>query len=273
MVNEVMAFLDDMPYFWEVLLTAITWIITLIFVRFNNRLFSRVNDELAAVEVEDRSIKAIDQMVDLFAIAIAVFITLYIWGVDEMIYAALTAIGVVGVMLGFAVKDIASNFISGILLILSKDILVGDIIEVKGIEGTVEKITVRTTSIRQYNGSVVIVPNSLILNNPVVDYSATDKRQVEVLVNLSSDVDIAAASEALREVGEKEPRCLEDEAVTVFIKGFEASTIKFQLRFWVRSEDLTSAKSDVHGEIREALAKRSIVQNLTTTVMTGGGSP
>jgi len=107
----------------------------------------------------------------------------------------------------------------------------------------------------------------------VVDYSATDKRQVEVLVNLSSDVDIAAASEALREVGEIEPRCLEDEAVTVFIKGFEASTVKFQLRFWVRSEDLTSAKSDVHGEIWEALAKRSIGQNITTSVVTGGGSP
>jgi len=273
MVNVVTAFLDDMPYFWEVLLTAIIWTITLVFARYNKRLFSRVNDELAAVEVEDRSIKAIDQMVDLFAVVMAVFITLYIWGVDEMIYAALTTIGVVGVMLGFAVKDIASNFISGILLILSKDILVGDIIEVKGIEGTVEKITVRTTSLRQYNGSLVIIPNSLILNNPVVDFSATDKRLVEVLVNLSSDVDIAAASEALREVGEIEPRCLEDEAVTVSIKGFEASTVKFQLRFWVRSEDLTSAKSNVHGEIRGALAKRSIVQNITTTVLTGGGCP
>ncbi|UCC92205.1 MAG: mechanosensitive ion channel, partial [Thermoplasmata archaeon] len=238
MANAVLEFIDD--NFWNIVWTLITWLVGLAFVRYNKRLFTRVNDELASVDVEDRSIKAIDQMVDLFTILIIVFITLFIWGVDEMIYAALTTIGVVGVMLGFAVKDIASNFISGIMLILSKDILVGDEIEVKGIEGKVEKITVRTTSIRKHNGALVLVPNSLLINNPVVDYAATDKRRLEVSLSLPSDTEIETVTDALRGVMEGDPRLKSEEPVEVLIRGFDTSKVNLELRLWVDNEDLTS---------------------------------
>jgi small-conductance mechanosensitive channel len=268
MLESAYAFFEEIPYFFELILTAIVWTVALIFVRFNKRLFTRVNDELSQVDVEDRSIKALDQMLDLFTMVVAIFITLYIWGVDEMIYAALTTIGVVGMMLAFAVKDIASNFISGIMLILSKDILIGDDIEVEGIEGVVEKITIRTTSIRQYNGALVLVPNSIILNNPVIDYSATEKRRVEVTVVLSSAVDMESATEALKLVAENEPRRLEGESIAVLIKGFEASSVKLELRFWVASSDLTNVKSDVHGAIQRTLHERHITLEVPVKVLT-----
>ena len=137
MLVDIQAALDDVPYFWEALATLIVWVVALVFVRYNKRLFDQLTEELARGQVEDRSIKALDQMVDLVTIVVAVFVTLYIWGIDEMIYAALTTVGVIGLMLAFAVRDIAANFISGILLIMSKDILIGDDIKVNGIEGTV----------------------------------------------------------------------------------------------------------------------------------------
>lgn len=230
----------------------------LIFVRSNKRLFQSLADELSKEGTEDRALKALDQMVDFVTIVVAIFLTMWIWGVDEMIYAALTTIGVIGLMLAFAIKDIASNFISGILLIMSKDILIGDEIEVEGIEGTVERIQIRVTAVRRYDGALVLVPNSLILNNPVVDYHATQKRRVEVQVMLTSSVDLETVTAALREVAEKETRRLEAEPINVLIKGFEPSMVILELRFWVDRAELTSVKSDMHKRIQEALVERDI---------------
>ena len=265
-------FIDDIPYFWELVLTLVTWSVATVFIRYNGRLFSRLDDELAAIDVHDRAIKAMDQMMDLLTVVVAVFVTLYIWGVDEMLYAALTTVGIVGLMLAFAIKDIASNFISGILLVLSKDLLIGDAIEVRGVEGTVEKIAIRTTSVRRYDGALVIVPNSIILNEPVVDFSATDKRRVEVRVVLPSTVDIATATGALREAAEKETRRLEEEGIEVLLKGFEASIMTLELRFWVARTDLVSARSDVHGAIQEALLSRGIPLDVPASVELLGGT-
>jgi small conductance mechanosensitive channel len=257
-LSGTMDFLEEVPYFWELLFTLVVWIGALLFVRYNKRLFQSVAEELAKEGTEDRALKALDQMVDFVTILVAVFLTMWIWGVDEMIYAALTTIGVIGLMLAFAVKDIASNLISGILLIMSKDILIGDDIEVEGIEGTVERIQIRVTAVRRYDGALVLVPNGLILNKPVVDYHATQKRRVEVQIMLSSSVDLEAATEALREVAEKETRRLEDESINVLIKGFEPSMVILELRFWVERADLSSVKSDMHKRIQEALKERNI---------------
>ena len=271
MLIETHTFIDDIPYFWELLFTMITWLVALVFIRYNKRLFTRLDDELRAIDVQDRSIKALDQMLDFITGVVAVFITLYIWGVNEMIYAAMTTAGIIGLMLAFAIKDIASNFISGILLILSKDLLIGDAIEVDGIEGTIEKIAIRTTSVRRYDGALVLVPNSMILNEPVVDYSATDRRRVEVTVVLPATVDIATATEALKEAAETEARRLEGESIDVLLKGFEAAIMTLELRFWVQRADLTSVKSDIHKAIQETLGKKGISLDISTTIEISGG--
>jgi small-conductance mechanosensitive channel len=263
---ETNTLIDDVPYFWEILFTLVLWIVALVFIRYNKRLFTRLDQELTAINVEDRSIKALDQMLDFITVVVGVFITLYIWGVNEMLYAALTTVGVIGLMLAFAVRDIASNFISGVLLILSKELLIGDAIEVNGVEGKIEKITVRTTSVRRYDGALVIVPNSMIVNEPVVDFSATEKRRVEVKVVLPSTVDIATASEALKEAAEGEERRLPDESIDVLLKGFEASIMNLELRFWVARGDFIDVKSDVHGTIQAALSRRGIPLDVPSSI-------
>jgi small-conductance mechanosensitive channel len=272
MLSDIEAALDSVPYLIELVATLITWVSALVFIRFNSRLFKRVGDELDQVEVDDRSLKRLDQIIDFITVIIAVFITLYIWGVDEMIYAALTTIGVIGVMLGFAIKDIASNFISGILLILSRDLLVGDDVEVNGVEGTIEKIAIRTTSIRRYDGALALVPNSLILNHVVIDYHATDVRRVELPVVLSSTTDLKVVTELLKEVAEKEPRRLQDKDVAVVIKSFGPAIVTLELRFWVARGDLTSVKSDTHDRIQRAFWEKGLTLDLSQSVELTGSA-
>jgi small-conductance mechanosensitive channel len=154
---------------------------------------------------------------------------------------------------------------------MSKDILIGDDIEVSGIDGTVEKITIRTTSIRRYDGALVLVPNSIILNEPVIDYSATPRRRVEVRVVMGSDVDIETATEALKAVGEGETRRIDDTKVVVLTKGFDASIVTLELRFWVLRSDLTTVKSDVHGTIQREFRDRGLSLDISTTINVTGG--
>ena len=271
MLAEAYNALDEVPYFIELVLTLVVWLVALVFVRYNKRLFDNVANELAKADVKDRSLKALDQMVDLVTIIVAACLTLYIWGIDEMLYAALTTIGIVGIMLAFAVRDIASNFISGILLILSKDILIGDAIEVKGIEGRVERINVRTTSVRRYDGALVLVPNSDILNSPVVDYHATEKRRVEVLVVIASTYDLETVTETLEGVARDEARRLEGEPIDIIIKGFEPSIVRLELRFWVARSDFITVKSEVHTRIQAALEAKGVSLDVPMAVQLSGG--
>lgn len=266
MLAEVYNVLDEVPYLPELVFTLIVWSIALVFVRYNQRLFDRVANELAKANVEDRSLKAVDQIMDLVTIVVASCLTLYIWGIDEMLLAALTTIGIVGVMLAFAVRDIASNFISGILLILSRDILIGDSIEVRGIEGVVERINVRTTAVRRFDGALVLVPNGDMLNNPVVDFHATGKRRVEVNVVIASTYDLRTVTETLRRVAQEEPRRLEDEPINVLIKGFEPSIVRLELQFWVKRADLIAVKSEVHGKVQSALGAEGVSLDVPVAV-------
>jgi small-conductance mechanosensitive channel len=272
LVPDILAALESVPYLIELIATLITWIVALVFIRFNSRLFKRVGDELDSVQVDDRSLKALDQMVDFITVVVAVFVTLYIWGVDEMLYAALTTIGIVGVMLGFAIKDIASNFISGILLILSKDLLVGDAVEVNGVEGIIEKIAIRTTSIRRYDGALALVPNSLIVNHVVIDYHATEERRVELPVVISSNTDLQVVNDLLMEVAETEPRRLPERDVAVVIRSFAPSIVTLELRFWVARGDLISVKSDTHDRIQRAFWEKGLTLDVSQSVeLVGGG--
>jgi small-conductance mechanosensitive channel len=271
---DLAAAVGSVPYLVELILTLVLWTVALAFVRFNKRLFSKVGNELIASNVDDRSLKQLDQIMDFLTVIVAIFITLAIWGVDQMLYAALTTIGIVGVMLGFAVKDIASNFISGIMLILSKDLLIGDAIAVNGVEGTIEKITIRTTIVRRYDGALALVPNSTIVNNVVVDFSATERRRVEVPVVLSANVDVGLVTKLLREVAEGEPRRLDGEEVTVLIQRFEPSTVTLELRFWVKRADLLAVKSDTHDRIQRAFWDRGLTLDISTSIeLVGAGAP
>ena len=274
MLPDIVAALETVPHLVELILTLVLWTVALVFVRFNKRLFSKVGNELIATNVDDRSLKQLDQIMDFLTVIVAIFLTLAIWGVDQMLYAALTTIGIVGVMLGFAVKDIAANFISGIILILSKDLLIGDAIAVNGVEGIIEKITIRTTTVRRYDGALALVPNSTIVNNVVVDFSATEKRRVEVPVVFSANVDVGLVTKLLREVAEGGPRRLEGEDVAVLIQRFEPSTVTLELRFWVKRTDLLAVKSDTHDRIQRAFWDQGLTLDISTSIeLVGDGTP
>src|SRR5512141_408301 len=99
--------------------------------------------------------------------------------------AFLTGLGILGFTVGFALQDIMKNFASGIILLLQQPFHVGETIGVKGFDGTVLAIDLRSTEMRAADGRVVILPNADVLSNPIVNYSRANERRVELSLNLS----------------------------------------------------------------------------------------
>jgi len=110
-----------------------------------------------------------------------------------------TALGLIGLGLSFALKDVIANFITGILILIGQPFKVGDQIKAAGEEGTVKDIKVRATDIKTYDGRKVIVPNSQLYNGVVINNTAYDERRFEVIVGIGYDDDINTAVELAHE--------------------------------------------------------------------------
>ncbi|RBQ23728.1 Small-conductance mechanosensitive channel MscMJ [Candidatus Methanobinarius endosymbioticus] len=116
-------------------------------------------------------------------------------GVD--INALIVSLGVVGVTLGFAAKDIISSFVSGIFLLADKTVKVGEVIEVEDIKGEVKKLGFRTTTLVTSDNLIVTVPNTVLSQNPYTNYTYFDKHRIDLEVILPLNVDIADFEKSL----------------------------------------------------------------------------
>ena len=113
---------------------------------------------------------------------IAIMITLQMFGID--LGGLLLSLGIVGIAVSLAAKDIFSNFMSGIVLILGKSIKVGETVEINNHKGNVERVSLKTTRIIDDNGIKHIVPNSVLTNNTYLQYKAPEKYRINIIIHL-----------------------------------------------------------------------------------------
>ena len=155
----------------RILAVAATWVAVYILVRYLSRWLERLNKTAKGFGIDSGELKLLDTILDYAIIAAGVLVTLSILNLTSLLYSALTAAGVATVMLSFAVKDVAANFVSGLFILLDRPFVVGDRIKVKEHMGRVERISLRSTRIVTSEGEVVTIPNSLLATNPIVNYS------------------------------------------------------------------------------------------------------
>jgi small conductance mechanosensitive channel len=112
-----------------------------------------------------------------------------ILGLDKTVSSLLAGVGIIGLALGFAFQDLTSNFISGAFIAFKRPFDVGHIIETNGFQGTVEAIHLRATTIKTTLGLHVIIPNKEIFQKPIINYSKTEGRRVELEFVLPESID------------------------------------------------------------------------------------
>ena len=180
----------------------------------------------------DRSLQyAIAQIVSNVVLIVGIFIVLDNAGIH---LGALTVFaGAVGVGVGFGLQNIASNFISGLVILAERPITVGDRVEVAGIVGQVQHIRARSTVIVTNDNITMIVPNSKFIDSPVTNWTYGDPRvRFRIPVGVAYGSDIEKVRAALIAAGKENPHTLSDPAPSVFLEKFGDSSIEFELVVW-----------------------------------------
>ena len=182
----------------------------------------------------DRSLQyAIAQILSNIVLVVGIFIVLENTGIH---LAALTVFaGAVGVGVGFGLQNIASNFISGLVILAERPITIGDRVEVAGIVGRVQQIRARSTVILTGDNIAMIVPNSKFIDSPVTNWHYGDQRvRFRVPVGVAYGSDVNKVQEALIAAAREHSATLNDPEPTAFLEKFGNSTIDFELVVWTQ---------------------------------------
>jgi len=163
--------------------------------------------------------------------------------------------GAVGVGVGFGLQNIASNFISGLVILAERPITLGDRVEVAGIAGQVERIRARSTVIRTNDNIMMIVPNTKFIDSPVTNWTYTDRRvRFRIPVGVAYGSDIAKVRDTLLAVGRENPNTLQEPAPSVFLKKFGDSSIDFELVVW--SSEMSARPSRYRSDLNFAIVEK-----------------
>lgn len=166
--------------------------------------------------------------------------------------------GALGVGIGFGLQNVVNNFVSGLILLFERPINPGDSVELTGgVMGIVLRIGIRSCTIKTYQGAEVIVPNSSLVSNNVINWTLSDRRRrIELPVGVAYGTDPAAVLALLEDAAHSVKGILENPAPVALFTGFGDSALNFELRFWAPDQDVYPVlRSAAAVAINEALRK------------------
>src|SRR5882724_3113385 len=202
----------------------------------------------------DRALQyAISQIVSNVVLIVGIIIVLENTGIHLGALAVFA--GAVGVGIGFGLQNIASNFISGLVILAERPITIGDRIEVAGIAGQVEHIRARSTVIRTNDNIMMIVPNTKFIDSPVTNWTYGDRRvRFRIPVSVAYGSDIVKVRDTLLAVAGENRYTLKEPAPSVFLEKFRENAIDFKLVVW--SSEMSARPSRYRSDINFAIAAK-----------------
>ena len=188
-------------------------------------------------------------VVNLSRIAVLVtglFVALGVLDLDKTVTSLLAGAGIIGLALGFAFQDMASNFMAGVYMAFARPIRVGDIVETNDHLGTVERVDLRSMRLRSPQGQIIMIPNKSVFENPVVNYTVLGQRRVDLECGVAYGDDLPRAAQVAKEAVAGVEGRDEDRDVELFYTEFGGSSVNFVVRFWIpfsRQPDVLEARS------------------------------
>lgn len=167
-------------------------------------------------------------------------------------------LGAAGLAVGLALKDTLSNIGSAVVILVFRPFKVGDYINAGGAEGTVDKISLFTTTISPVDNRLIIVPNSSITAGNITNFSSKPVRRVDHVIGIGYDEDIKKAKEVMYAVIEKSAHTIADPAPLVAVTDLGDSSVNFTVRAWVNSPDYWTAYFEIIEEVKYALDEAGI---------------
>lgn len=207
-----------------------------------------VRQALDRTDVDDTLAPFVGSLVHRLLLLLAVVFALGALGIDTTSFAAVLA--ATGVAIGLAIQGSLGNVASGFLLIVLRPFELGDYIEAAGVEGTVSEIRVFATELTTPDNKQVIVPNSAIFADNIVNYSVKETRRIDLVFGIGYGDDLRKAKALLERVLASEPRVLDDPAPSVVVLELADSSVNFAVRPWVRRVDYWATRCDLIEKVK-----------------------
>ncbi len=197
----------------------------------------------------------ISKVIDIVIYTVILIVLLKTFGVDLTTLAVIG--GAVGVGIGFGLQKIASNFISGIILLFEKSVEIGDIVELDNgnIYGTIRHFGGRYTLVEAMDGKEIMIPNEEFIINKVTNWSYSNNRaRIEIILGVAHGTDLEKACELMVASARENPRCLNYPEIECYVTNFGEYDIKITLYFWI--SDIVEGRMKPKGEVLMTIWKK-----------------
>lgn len=238
-LKSIFSLLEERLVSWyEIVIKSIPNIIASIFIilififlaKLARKVFSKV---LPKISKNEAVTSLLDTIIYFIIILIGFFVSLEILHLDKTVTSLLAGAGVLGLALGFAFQEIASNFVSGIFIAFREPYKLGDIVQLDQHFGKITNINLRTTSITTFQGLEIIIPNKHMFTKPFTNFTTTPKRRIDIEVGVSYEDDLEKVEKVTKEALLNINEIIKDEEPEVFFKEFADSSINLVARIWI----------------------------------------
>ncbi len=239
---------DDatMTLIYILIVITVTLIVTLLIAFLMNKM-DRFKDDMTVTYL-------IRDIITYIIYFVALMIILQFFGIN--LAGTLLSLGIIGIAVSFAAKDIISNLFSGIILIIGKSVKVGDTIEINAQKGYVERISLRSTVIVNDLGVKINVPNSTLTNNTYLQYKRPEKYRIDIHTGLKPNVDIEDFTKYILKKINSYDGVAENPKPTVYAKEITFEESKVKVSFWIKEYNTKDEyKLIITNEIRKYVEK------------------
>lgn len=183
-------------------------------------------------------------------VVLGILVALPLAGIDITVLSVFG--GALGVGIGLGLQKIASNYISGFIILIDRSIHPGDVLTVDNRFGTVSQLTARYLVLRNSDGTEAIIPNDTLITSTVINHSYSNREmRIGIPLQVSYQSDLGKAMSIMRQAAENHPRVLKDPEPKTFLKAFGENGIDLELDIWINDpeEGQLNLRSDINLEI------------------------
>jgi len=194
-------------------------------------------------EVDPTLVNFLSNLIYSALLAVVILAALGRLGIETTSMLAIFAAG--GLAIGLALKDSLSNFAAGVMLILFQPFKQGDVVEIGGKTGKVEEIRIFSTRLITGDNVSITIPNGNIVSDTISNFTANDKRRVDLVIGVGYDDDLRKAREVMERVCSTHEDVLKQPELKVFVLDLGDSSVNFAVRPWVKTGDYWTVRSDI----------------------------
>lgn len=219
-------------------------------------LMSVLNRALDRLNIEKGLHTFIKSVVKILLWFVTIIIVLGYVGIEVTSLIAL--LSVVGLAISLAIQGTLSNLAGGIQVLVSKPFKAGDYIETENISGTVSEIGLVYTKITTYDNKIIMIPNGQIASAKITNYTAEERRRVDLKFNTSYDAPVELVKQTLQSVIRSHPKVLEEPAPFARVSAYKDSSIEYTVRVWCATADYWEVYSDLLEQVKAAFDENKI---------------